>query len=52
MNLPAQAERGRIMIGLRPGAASGNPSEWSKRILTELGNPVDGISESFIISGA
>jgi hypothetical protein len=51
-NLPAQTERGRIMIGLRPGAASGNPSERSKRILKELGNPVDGISESFILSGA
>jgi hypothetical protein len=52
MNLPAQTERGRIMIGLRPGAASGNPSGRSRRILQELGNPVDGISESFIISGA
>jgi hypothetical protein len=52
MNFPAQAERGRIMIGLRPGAARGNPSGRSQRILQELGYPVDGISESFIISGA
>jgi hypothetical protein len=52
MDFPAKAERGRIMIGLRPGAARGNPSGRSKRILQELGNPVDGIGESFIISGA
>jgi hypothetical protein len=52
MNLPAQSERGRIMIGLRPGAARGNSSARSKRMLQELGNPVDGIDEVFIISGA